>query len=149
MLNMRFIASVVMVIPALAMPQISPTSSVQYTMRLDVANADFLGLESALLAHPLTRHEVSATISTAHRQLQTGDPSLVVSYTIHCGASCHEITPIFDELTNSAAGTAYAASIIEAVNSAASQSGFSAPVVTSTAAEMASTIVIPQTVSIT
>lgn len=93
--------------------------------------------------------EFSALEADSRRQLQSGSTILRVSYTVACGASCDQVNAALTTLsTDSTAGQAHAEALIAAINSVGATFGVSNAVV-STAAEVASTLSLPTTVSIT
>lgn len=90
---------------------------------------------------------VSVDSDSASRRLQTSS-SLTITYVIDCGANCAAVSAQLSTFaTDPAAGVAHAQSIIAAINSAAASSGFGSGVVLSSAADVAATLVEPDTVS--
>eukprot|EP01052_Picozoa_sp_SAG31_P026324 SAG31_NODE_2378_length_5838_cov_11.939362_1_plen_1456_part_01 len=128
-----------------------PLQSVEYTLSIDLTtSAEFTGLESALVEHNPFEHTMTATASTTRRHLQTGAAtSLTVNYRIQCANACADVSDSIAALTDSELGATYASNMIAAINAAAVSSGFSSAVVVSTPEEVASTIVVPDTVVIT
>ena len=114
---------------------------------------DLLGAFEASVASAVGaeyEHDVSVTISgTEHRRLQAGSSSLTITYVVCCGNSCDSVSAYLTNIaTDPTAGTAHAAAIIDAINTAAAGSGFGNSVVASSAADVASTLSAPETVSI-
>ena len=92
------------------------------------------------------RNEVAVSITDSRgRKLQTGTPSLQVSYVIHCGVSCDDVMVGLSTVTTN---TAFAQAMIDAVNMAATGSGFATAVVTQSAADVAAAVVVPELVTV-
>eukprot|EP01043_Picozoa_sp_COSAG02_P059637 COSAG02_NODE_7637_length_2922_cov_6.155863_3_plen_414_part_01 len=86
--------------------------------------------------------------TSARRSLQSGGAVLSIEYVISCGTSCDGVSASLAAMAEGGAQSeAFAASIIDAVNAAATASGFAGAVL-STPADVAATIRAPETVSI-
>ena len=83
-----------------------------------------------------------------HRRLQAGT-TLSIQYVITCGNSCDSVSAaLADVAAGGASATTFASAIIDAVNDAATSSGFAGAAVLSSPADVAATIQAPDTVSI-
>jgi len=129
-------------------------SSVDVTTAQDISTADSLSSVETAIAPSMSSQfgyavDVSISGAEGHRRLQAGT-SLSISYTILCGSGCAAVADTLSTIASDpTAGVAHAQSIIAAINAAAASSGFGNSVVTSSATDVAATIVAPDTVSIT
>ena len=131
-----------------AVPMISTQSrsfSVSmHTSASFVDATDLAQLGSALTSTALAGFNAAVDVSVetaARRQLQDGTTTLRLSYVVACGSSCDAVTAAITTLaTDPAAGEAHANLLITAINSAATAAGFTSPVVVSSAADLAWTI---------
>jgi len=153
MMKMLGMASMVASAMAVPMAAVPAAQQLQYTVSADVMSADIVGLNEALAAHAANvhGHATEVSIETARRQMQaSGNTNLRIAYTVRCGASCDAVNDAVTALaTDPAAGAAHAAALISAINTAATAAGFSSAVVTSSAADIASTMQAPTQVTIT
>ena len=150
-------ACILALVANVAAVPMSPTQSRSFSVSMRTSASfvdatDLAQLGSALTSTALAGFDAAVDVSVetaARRQLQAGVTALRVSYVIACGSSCDAVTAAITTLaTDPAAGEAHATALITAINAAATAAGFSSPVVVSTAADLASTITPPTTVTI-
>ena len=103
---------------------------------------------STLEAKGFGGHPVSVS-AVQRRRAQAGAGTLLqISYVVACGSECDSLSSTLADMSTGASGTAFATAIIDAITSAAAASGFD-NVVLSTPADVAASITVPDTVTIT